>query len=137
MVAGDALDALRAALAQSRAKGSSQALSSSPSTYLFDYTGEVLDEATYQSRYPVGVGADYVVCVGGDTYIDGVDESACTTKGRYMNHSRQPNCVCFTMDDPPRAMMYTQEQVEVGDELVWDYGEGYWRDRPSQAELEE
>jgi len=27
--------------------------------------------------------------------------------------------------------------VEVGDELVWDYGEGYWRDRPSQAELEE
>ena len=67
----------------------------------------MLDEATYQSRYPVGVGADYVVCVGCDTYIDGVDESACTTKGRYMNHSRQPNCVCFTMEEPPRALIFT------------------------------
>ena len=98
----------------------------------------MLDEATYQSRYPVGVGADYVVCVGGDTYVDGVDESACTTKGRYMNHSRQPNCVCFTMEEPPRALIFTgATTVAIGDELVWDYGERYWRDRPADAEYAE
>ena len=107
-----------------------------PNTYLFDFTGELLEEEAYRERYPDGVDADYVVCVG-KQYIDAADEGS-SGVARFMNHARrQPNCVCFTMDDPPRAMMYTQEQVEVGDELVWDYGEGYWRDRPSQAELEE
>ena len=107
-----------------------------PNTYLFDFTGELLEEEAYRARYPDGVDADYVVCVG-KRYIDAADEDA-SGCARYMNHARQqPNCVCFTMEDPPRAMIYTQAQVEVGDELVWDYGEGYWRDRPTQAELQE
>ena len=107
-----------------------------PNTYLFDFTGELLEQDAYRARYPDGVDADYVVCVG-KQYIDAADEGA-SGVARFMNHARQqPNCVCFTMEDPPRAMIYTQEQVEVGDELVWDYGEGYWRDRSAQAELQE
>ena len=107
-----------------------------PNTYLFDFTGELLEEDAYRERYPDGVDADYVVCLG-KRYIDAADEGV-SGVARFMNHARQqPNCVCFTMEEPPRAMLYTQEQVEVGDELVWDYGEGYWRDRPSQAELQE
>lgn len=107
-----------------------------PNTYLFDFTGELLEEDAYRARYPDGVDADYVVCVG-KRYIDAADEGA-SGVARFMNHARQqPNCVCFTMEEPPRAMLYTIEPVEVGDELVWDYGEGYWRDRPTQAELQE
>ena len=112
-----------------------------PNTYLFDFTGELLEEEAYRARYPEGVDADYVVCVGkqkgSERYIDAADEGA-SGVARFMNHARQqPNCVCFTMEEPPRAMLYTIEPVEVGDELVWDYGEGYWRDRPTQAELQE
>ena len=105
--------------------------------YLFDYPGEILDEAQYQARYPAGMpSADYVVCVG-SSYIDAVAPQS--GQGRYMNHSREPNCMCWTMEataeSPPRAMLFTMSDIEAGEELVWNYGKDYWRDRPAGAEL--
>ena len=110
-----------------------------PNIYLFDYAGEELDERAYKERYPGDTGADYVISTGRGAYMDGADERK-SSIARFMNHSRKPNCVCFTMPPtaaaPSRAMIFTSEPVAAGDELVWNYGKGYWRKRPAGSELD-
>jgi len=106
-------------------------------TFLFDYRGEVLDTDQFDHRYPDGVPADYVVQVG-DQYIDAADPSR-SNIARKMNHSRQPNCICWTLNGlqevKPRVLFFTAENVDQGSELTWNYGDGYWRDRPRGSEL--
>lgn len=107
--------------------------------YLFDYAGEDLDERAYKERYPGNTGADYVISTGRGAYTDAANERK-SSIARFMNHSRKPNCVCFTMPPtaaaPSRAMMFTSKPIAPGDELVWNYGKDYWRRRPAGSELD-
>jgi len=105
-------------------------------SYLFDYTGEHLDEEEYVRRYPGDAHADYVVGVersdGSLAYVDACSETL-SGLARFLNHDgADPNCVMWTLAEEgclPRLLMCIARDVAVGEELVWDYGEAYWRNR--------
>eukprot|EP00316_Scyphosphaera_apsteinii_P012988 CAMPEP_0119308764 /NCGR_PEP_ID=MMETSP1333-20130426/12752_1 /TAXON_ID=418940 /ORGANISM="Scyphosphaera apsteinii, Strain RCC1455" /LENGTH=227 /DNA_ID=CAMNT_0007312609 /DNA_START=18 /DNA_END=701 /DNA_ORIENTATION=+ len=99
--------------------------------YLFDYEGEKLDYAAYHARYPDGV-SDYAVGIrgrdGGMMFVDAAHPSS--GLGRFINHSsRHANVARRTLhdsDEGPRVLMYTKQAIAPGEELQWDYGNGYW-----------
>ena len=102
-------------------------------TYLFDYTGELLNQLEYNARYPSRV-SDYTAALrapdGTMSFVDGRDELL-GTPSRWMNHNdKQPNVgrrSYFPRDgSPPRILMYALRELHAGDELEWDYGKGYW-----------
>ena len=104
-------------------------------TYLFDYTGELLEPVEYKARYPNHV-SDYTAAIrtpdGRMFFIDGRDEKL-GSPSRWMNHNdRQPNVGrrSFFPTEPgakPRILTYALRDLNVGDELQWSYGEGYWQ----------
>mmetsp|Transcript_90879 Transcript_90879/g.272931 ORF Transcript_90879/g.272931 Transcript_90879/m.272931 type:complete len:435 (+) Transcript_90879:309-1613(+) len=107
--------------------------------YLMDYGGELLNEPQFDARYPSGEGADYAVGIdstqsgGQAVYIDAANPSM-SNLARYMNHcDAAPNCRAATLRSPPRLMLFTTRDVEVGEELVWDYGARYWGQRPDKV----
>ena len=100
-------------------------------TYLFDYSGEVLSEKQYFERYPDGI-SDYCCVITNDYIIDGQDPGK-SGRARYMNHSSKRPNVYRVMQrlGPNKAVhLYTAKDVEVGQELMWDYGSDYWLQRP-------
>jgi hypothetical protein len=103
-------------------------------SYLFDYEGELLDEREYARRYPDGVPADYAVGLdradGSAVYVDGARLER-SNIGRFLNHDGgTPTCAMYTLADPaPRLLLFALQDMAVGDELTWDYGERYWRAR--------
>ena len=103
--------------------------------YLFDYQGVIIKEEDF-------VGSDYAVGINnaaGIKYlVDGADPNS--GFGRYLNHAvRDPTCVLVREaynphsvgcdDPPPRLHILTARDVAEGEELVFDYGEEYWRGR--------
>jgi len=100
--------------------------------YLFDYEGETLDLAAYKARYSDGV-SDYAVGIkardGTMSFVDGNNELK-SGLARFLNHDdRAPNVARRTLLDAPggpRVLMYTTRAVQAGEELMWDYGAGYW-----------
>jgi hypothetical protein len=111
-------------------------------TFLFDYTGELLSELEYNARYPTRV-SDYTAALrepdpGIMHFVDGRDERA-GHPSRWMNHDgKQPNVgrrSFFPRDgSPPRILMYALRDLRPGDELQWDYGDGYWKARSGLVE---
>ena len=101
-------------------------------SYLFDYTGELLEPIEYSARYPDQV-SDYTAATrtpdGRMFFIDGRDPHL-GEPGRWMNHNDgQPNVgrrSFFPKDAPPRILMHALNDLYPGDELEWDYGKGYW-----------
>jgi len=111
-------------------------------TYLFDYAGEVIDQAEYDARYPKantdGPYADYAVGIvqddGSSHYVDAVDALK-SNLARYMNHAEaaEANCVAWTLSQPaPRVLIFANEPLAPGVELVWDYGREYWEGRDGE-----
>ena len=102
-------------------------------TYLFDYTGELLNELEYKVRYPSRV-SDYTAALrapdGTMHFRDGRDE-VLGSPSRWMNHNdEQPNVgrrSFFPTDgSPPRILMYSLRDLHPGDAMEWDYGKGFW-----------
>lgn len=103
-------------------------------TYLFDYTGDLLDEEQYHHKYPSRV-SDYCAALrnpatGVMHFVDGVDERK-GSPSRWMNHADdKPNVgrrSFFPKDGTsPRILMYAIKDLEPGDELMWNYGDGFW-----------
>ena len=107
-------------------------------TFLFDYSGEIISEKEYRRRFPSGV-SDYVAglrspSTGTLSFVDGTDAQL-GYPSRYMNHASQPNAnvgrrtfceVGPTGVEECRILMYALRDLRPGDELVWDYGKGYW-----------
>jgi SET domain-containing protein len=63
-----------------------------------------------------------------DYLIDAVDQGGLA---RYINHSSQPNLsssmvVCMGVS---HIILYTSKPIKKGEELSYDYGEGYWKKR--------
>ena len=111
-----------------------------------DYEGERLSQTEYDERYPEGTDSDYSVGIdgndqdgfGGATYVDAADASR-SNLARFMNHASDagnegmvapPTCYALTLCEPrARLMLFAGRDLEVGEELVWDYGAGYWAGR--------
>uniref|UniRef100_A0A7S0L8E2 SET domain-containing protein n=1 Tax=Coccolithus braarudii TaxID=221442 RepID=A0A7S0L8E2_9EUKA len=89
------------------------------------------DEGWYTRRESRGVACtgDYIFKVGDDLYIDGED---CSTSNwtRFLNHG-EPNLrvksLLKGMDGKPRVWFVALRDIEIGEELLWDYGESYWK----------
>eukprot|EP00966_Prymnesium_polylepis_P072999 1695046-Prymnesium_polylepis.1 len=90
--------------------------------FLFDYAGEVLDQHAYDLRYQAGHSTnEYVVgnrCRDGSmAYMDGTCHER-SNLARYMNHSQEPNCELWTLNEPDlRWLLFTRSEVAMGDEL--------------------
>lgn len=112
-------------------------------SYLFDYEGRILEQAEFDLTYPHarradGPHADYAVGIeqadGDGVYVDAAspDES---NIARYMNHAdaETANCAAWTLAHPmPRVLIFAQEELAPGVELVWDYGRDYWEGREDE-----
>lgn len=103
-------------------------------TYLFDYSGELLSKIEYDARYPSRV-SDYCAALrnpeGRMFFVDARDERQ-GHPARWMNHNdKKPNVgrrSFFPTDGAgkPRILMYALRDLHSGDELQWDYGDGFW-----------
>jgi len=108
--------------------------------YLFDYTGDLLTKAEYDSRYPTRVSDDVAGVQDRDGtmyFIDGSDEVR-GYPARFMNGSRKPNVRRQTdvTGLQPRILMFALTDIRLGDELQWDYGAGYWDAKRDAAGFE-
>ena len=74
------------------------------------------------------------------TFVDGQDERL-GSPSRWMNHDgARPNVgrrSFFPRDGtPPRILMYSLRELQPGDELQWNYGDGYWAARSGHVATE-
>jgi SET domain-containing protein len=88
------------------------------------------DERWLESRKERGQTAkgDYIFGVG-DVYVD-AEDTECGNWARYLNHDNAPNLRVKSlevgMDGRPRVWFVANRDIEEGEELCFDYGEGYW-----------
>ena len=96
--------------------------------FLFDYSGEVLNEEQMFARYPQANGR-YVACLTDDLYIDGADATR-SNVARWMNHAppSRANVVWKKQRLGPQKAMhfYALRPIAVDEELCFDYGDEYW-----------
>ncbi|EOD05775.1 hypothetical protein EMIHUDRAFT_219861 [Emiliania huxleyi CCMP1516] len=90
------------------------------------------DEAWLRRRGALGIGCsgDYIFRVGDDTFVDS-EEYATANWTRFLNHGADANLrvksLLKGMDGRPRVWFQALRDIEPGEELLWDYGESYWR----------
>ena len=96
-------------------------------TYIFDYDGELLTEAEYRERYANGEVQEYCAQISLNCYVDARDPDK-SGLARYMNHSSRPNVrkLIHFHKQTRSIRCYALSDILVGEELVWDYGKGYW-----------
>ena len=86
---------------------------------VIEYTGELISEAVGDERYPYDPALPY------HTFLFKVDEDLLVDGGRkgnvsrWINHSCDPNCE--TVVDGHRIYIDAIRDIEVGDELTYDY----------------
>ena len=86
---------------------------------LIEYAGERLTPATAESRYPDADGVrhhTYLFAIDGDIVVDAAVNG---NAARFINHSCAPNCDAVI--DEGRIWIETVHDVEVGEELAYDY----------------
>ena len=95
--------------------------------YVIEYTGEVeryrflrLRRNDYLGEYTVG--AHYPV-----RFVINAEESG--NASRYINHSDTPNLRCITVivSGLLRVIFLALCDIQIGQELTFDYGEAYWK----------
>ena len=121
-----------------------------------EYKGEVLEEEQVKSRYwdtidktkddwvwinsrfnrNQGLSGDYLFDVGDDLYIDGEDTDV-SGWCRFINHAEGDACNLESRCTrqiwngkeilPPRLWFVARRDIAQGEELLFDYGERYWR----------
>lgn len=86
---------------------------------LIEYAGERLTPAEAEARYPDKTDTrhhTYLFAID-DTVV--VDASVNGNEARFLNHSCAPNCDVVV--DDARLWIETLHDIEVGEELVYDY----------------
>ena len=88
-------------------------------TRIIEYAGERLTPAAAEARYPDVPGErhhTYLFAIDDDVVVDAaVDGNA----ARFLNHSCAPNC--DAVFDEGRSWIDAIHDIEVGEELVYDY----------------
>eukprot|EP00117_Sycon_ciliatum_P037121 scpid54447/ scgid27827/ Histone-lysine N-methyltransferase SETD1B-A; SET domain-containing protein 1B-A len=67
-----------------------------------------------------GIGSSYLFRVDGDCIIDATKNG---NMARFVNHSCQPNCYAkiITVGDEKRIVIYSKHEIQVGQEITYDY----------------
>jgi SET domain-containing protein len=88
-------------------------------TRIIEYTGERLSPAQADARYPDGLAERH------HTYLFAIDDAVVVdaavngNEARFLNHSCAPNCDAVI--DDGRIWIEAVHDIEVGEELVYDY----------------
>jgi hypothetical protein len=86
---------------------------------LVEYAGERLTSAEAEARYPDTDGErhhTYLFAIDGDVVVDAAVGG---NEARFLNHSCAPNCDAVIEDG--RIWIETIQDIEPGEELVYDY----------------
>lgn len=86
---------------------------------LIEYAGERLSPAEAEARYPDVPGErhhTYLFAIDDDVVVDAAVNG---NEARFLNHSCAPNCDAVV--DGGRIWIDTIQDIEVGEELVYDY----------------
>jgi hypothetical protein len=91
----------------------------SAGTRIIEYAGERLTPAEAEARYPDEPGQrhhTFLFAIDDDVVVDA---SVNGNEARFLNHSCAPNCV--VVGDDKRLWIEALHDIEVGEELVYDY----------------
>jgi SET domain-containing protein len=83
---------------------------------IIEYVGEIISNAEANRR-----GGRYLFQTSSNRHIDGTMRS---NVARYVNHSCRPNCEADTIGG--RVFISAIKNIEVGEELNYDYGKEYF-----------
>ncbi|XP_060533527.1 histone-lysine N-methyltransferase PR-Set7-like isoform X2 [Cylas formicarius] len=98
--------------------------------FVVEYSGELVDileakqrEATYAQNENAGCYMYYFRYNDQQYCIDATAESG--KLGRLVNHSRNGNLITKTMmiDKKPRLILVAKEDIKIGEEILYDYGD--------------
>ncbi|KAJ1623537.1 hypothetical protein T492DRAFT_1053992 [Pavlovales sp. CCMP2436] len=113
------------------------------------YDGEILSRREWSARFNGGemrdddqewlesrrrrgvpVTGDYVLGFGENGSIVDAEDPECSSWTRYINHDCNPNLGLFReLDEAGRpfpGFVVIRNCIDIGDELTFDYGPGYW-----------
>eukprot|EP00240_Pyramimonas_obovata_P016298 CAMPEP_0118945986 /NCGR_PEP_ID=MMETSP1169-20130426/43383_1 /TAXON_ID=36882 /ORGANISM="Pyramimonas obovata, Strain CCMP722" /LENGTH=271 /DNA_ID=CAMNT_0006891847 /DNA_START=207 /DNA_END=1022 /DNA_ORIENTATION=+ len=105
-------------------------------SYIGDYEGDLLSASQLKTRFGESIG-DYVHVIDPDWAIDAeaLARSSSTFTAGHMNHSKErANVVRRVYRDQRCVAFYTKREIEAGEELLFDYGDDYWKNRDDQVE---
>src|ERR1051326_6652248 len=100
-------------------------------TRLIEYAGERLTEAQADARYPDDGARHHTFLFAIDDDV-GIDAAVTGHDARFINHSCDPNCDAIV--DDGRLWIETIRDVDVGEELAYDYE--YELDEPHTSEAQ-
>ena len=83
---------------------------------IIEYIGEVINNREANNR-----GGRYLFQTSKDRHIDGTGRH---NVARYINHSCRPNCEVDVIRG--RVFVYAKRNIEIGEELAYDYGKEYF-----------
>jgi len=91
--------------------------------YVLEYTGEVVDEDTFEHRMKTRYKKDthhYCMALGGGLYIDAHRTGS---ECRFVNHSCEPNAIMekWTVGGLSRMALFTTRKIRIGEEITYDY----------------
>uniref|UniRef100_A0A7S2YKT9 SET domain-containing protein n=1 Tax=Entomoneis paludosa TaxID=265537 RepID=A0A7S2YKT9_9STRA len=96
-------------------------------------------EGTLRSTIDDLENTEYIMSIeGGAKYLDGFEraQDRTTFSPVHLNHadkeSPQCNCLRVLCDDVKNVAFFTSRQIEVGEELCFDYGNNYWIGREQE-----
>jgi uncharacterized protein len=103
---------------------------------IMEYTGELLNEEQFEARYGGEKLGRYVLEISKKRFIDARD-AATSGPARYVNDCRRGDKergACKgnnvqTRAHGKRAFLYAARSIAPGDELFWNYGRSYWKNR--------
>jgi len=98
-------------------------------SFVMSYLGERIDDFELHRRYfadPSREAASYIMRVTEEEYIDASDPSK-SNIARYINHAYRPNLHKIVARKPGGFVnLFANRDIEVGEELSFDYGKDYW-----------
>ena len=91
--------------------------------YVMEYTGEVVDEDTFEKRMKTKYTRDkhhYCMALGGGLFIDAHRTGS---ECRFVNHSCEPNCnmIKWSVNGLSRMALFTMRKIRIGEEITYDY----------------
>ncbi|GAA6037687.1 hypothetical protein JCM8097_002285 [Rhodosporidiobolus ruineniae] len=96
----------------------------SADTFVYEYVGEVIGPAPFQRKMKEyaneGIKHFYFMALDKDVFIDATKRGG---KGRFLNHSCNPNCVVakWTVGRKMRMGIFTKRDIKKDEELTFNY----------------
>ena len=96
----------------------------SPNAFIYEYIGEVIDEARFRRRMlqydEEGIRHFYFMSLSKGEFVDATKKG---NLGRFCNHSCNPNCYVdkWVVGDKLRMGIFAERKIKAGEELVFNY----------------